>query len=96
MNGDPRVVVPPAVAYVNDDEAVYVAMVPEGPIRVVEGAGAIIWNAIGDGRRVSQIVTAVAAIAGLTEDEVGVDVRSFLGDLRALGLVRLEPVGDAP
>ena len=96
MNDDPRVVVPTAVAYVYDDQAVYVAIVPDGPIRVVEGAGAIIWNAIGDGRQISQVVMAVAAIADLTEDEVREDVRSFLGDLRTLGLVRFEPVGDAP
>ena len=65
LTHDPRIILSPDVAYVLDDDAVYVAVVPEGPIRVLEGAGAIIWEAIGDHRRVSEVIAEAADQAGL-------------------------------
>ncbi|MBP6994914.1 MAG: PqqD family protein [Phycicoccus sp.] len=95
MTHDPRIILSPDVAYVLDDDAVYVAVVPEGPIRVLEGAGAIIWEAIGDHRRVSEVIAEAADQAGLAAGQIGDEVRAFLTDLSDLGLIRLDD-GDEP
>lgn len=95
MTRDPRVAVSPDAAYVVDDDAVYVAVIPEGPVRVLEGAGAIIWEAIGDHRRVSEIIAEAAAQAGLSAGQIGDEVRAFLTNLSDLGLIRLDD-GDEP
>ena len=46
-----RYLVPDDVAVVTEDDAVYVARLPRGPIVALDGSAADIWRAVTDPRR---------------------------------------------
>lgn len=77
------------VAAVTEADTVYLATLPAGPIRVLTGTAALIWEAA-VGNDTEGTVREVAQAAGVPPREVRPDVEPFLAELVALGL--LEPV----
>jgi len=90
---------PPDVAMVGEDSdggtlTIYVAPLPDGPIRVLTGAAAVIWQVATQGPDSDDEMT--ASVAGrvarlVAEDQADIEphVDSFLAELVAAGL--LEP-----
>ncbi len=77
---------PAGVAWVVDQGTVYVAPLPEGPVQVLNGAGAAVWVAA-VGLDADATVASVAGEAGLAPGAVRADVLSFLDQLVELGLL---------
>lgn len=76
----------PGVAIVDENDVVYVASLPDGPIVVLGGvAGAIWWEAC-DGPQ-STIAERVAAVTGFYVEEIRGDVESFVAELVERGLL---------
>lgn len=92
MRGSVRVAA--ACGWVDDDDTVYVAALPDGPPLVLEGSGALVWRAVLGGGTVDEAVERVAAAAGESAAAVAAGVRGFVDDLVAAGV--LEPVDPSP
>ncbi|TYL53643.1 PqqD family protein [Agromyces mariniharenae] len=76
----------PGVAHVDDGEIVYAAVLPAGPIVVLDGGAAAIWVAACDGSRAS-IAERVAEATGASISDVRDDVEAFVEELLARGLL---------
>lgn len=76
----------PGVAHVDDDDVVYAAVLPTGPILVLDGGAAAIWVAACDGPR-DTIAERVAASTGAAVADVRADVDAFVAELVARGLL---------
>jgi Coenzyme PQQ synthesis protein D (PqqD) len=81
-----------------DDPRVYVAHLPSGPLVVLDGSAAVVWDAATTGgseptTASSQdlVVERVAVAAGVETDDVREDVLRLLADLVRRGL--LAPAG---
>lgn len=74
------------IAVMDEEEAVYVASMPDGPALVLDGVAAITWRAAGE-----LDVDAVASwVAERTEEDLAVvtpHVRAFLDDLLRRGIL---------
>lgn len=66
---------------------VYVAPLPDGPPYVLEGAGALIWQALPGEEEALVATVAGQAPADLDPDDVRARVLATLADLADLGLV---------
>lgn len=69
-----------------EDDAAYVARVPEGPIHVLDQVAAIIWEEAVDADRAT-VAARVAERTGADVHEIAPDVDAFVGNLVALGLL---------
>ncbi|GAB7002831.1 hypothetical protein JCM18899A_03020 [Nocardioides sp. AN3] len=80
---------PDGLAVVEGDQRTVILdlSAPERPPFVLTGAGTAIWAAVDGTRSASEIVSTVAAEHGLEDGAVDHDVRAFLADLAARGLV---------
>jgi len=76
----------PDVAVHLEDDAAYVARVPEGPIHVLDQVAAIIWEEAVDADRAT-VAARVAERTGADVHEIAPDVDAFVGNLVALGLL---------
>lgn len=76
----------PDVAVHLEDDAAYVARVPEGPIHVLDQVAAIIWEEAVDADRAT-VAARVAERTGADPDGIAPDVDAFVGNLMALGLL---------
>ncbi|MEO7449297.1 MAG: PqqD family protein, partial [Humibacillus sp.] len=74
-----------------DDEVLYAACLPAGPIMILQGAGRVIWTEATSGsskgwiERVAQVFEVDAVI-------IEADVGAFVDDLTRRGLLVAEPV----
>lgn len=68
------------VAWTRHDGRVYVAAVPAGPIAVLEGTAALIWELALDGPGTT-LTERVAGVTGQPVDTVREDVTTFVGQL---------------
>ena len=66
---------------------VYLAPLPDGPIRVLNGAGSLIWLEATSTNTPVDVVERVAALVDRPPDTIRTDVDSFLADLVAAGLL---------
>jgi hypothetical protein len=81
------------VIVAHEGDPVYVALLPAGPLLVLEGVAATIWTeATTDPAQ--GWVARVASAFEATETQVAPDVRRFVADLEARGI--LEAVEDVP
>ncbi len=81
---------PRGVAAVVEEDVVYLATLPAGPIRVLTGSAAVIWQAA-LGQDLEGSVRRVAEVAGVASAAVRPDVEGFLAELVALGLLEAAP-----
>lgn len=87
----------PAVAEVETDEggatAVYLGLVPHGPLIVLEGSARAIWHAAtggpGPAGPAGSLVAQVAALAGVPEETVRDDVTQFVARLVEEGFLEV-------
>ncbi len=86
---------PDDVAYLADEDAIYLARVPQGPIQVLAGSAAVIWEEAVDGDRAG-IAARVARRTGSDESAIRADVEAFLSALVSLGLLAPEPADPWP
>ena len=71
---------------VEHEELLYVATLPDGPIIVLDGISALIWDeACGDDRET--IVDRVAELTAAAPDAIRAHVEGFVADLVARGLL---------
>lgn len=77
---------PGDVAVLDHDGTVYAARLPDGPIVVLEGVAALIWDEACAGDR-GTITDRVAAATDVAPDLIRADVDSFVTDLVARGLL---------
>lgn len=82
--------VPPNIAWTSDDGPqgvrVFVASLPTGPIAVLDGTAALVWQELAaapDG----PVVERVAGATGQPVDLIRADVEAFLEDLTARGML---------
>lgn len=75
-----------AVGLVEHGEVLYVATLPDGPIIVLEGISALIWDEACGGDR-ETIVDRVAAATNATPEAIRADVEAFVAELVARGLL---------
>lgn len=73
---------PADIAVVASDEALYLATLPAGPIHVLEGTAALIWEHALE-RTAADTVASVAAAVCLEPADVDADTRQFLRELVA-------------
>lgn len=69
-----------------DDPRIYVAVLPQGPIAVLDDVGALIWHAVANGA--DDVVTTVAETTGHPVETVRQDVETFVAELVERGLLR--------
>jgi hypothetical protein len=73
-------------------DAVYVAPLPDGPILVLEGTAALVWEtALGSSREA--VAERVAAATAMPIDDIRAEVDGFLERLVAQGLLVVAPAG---
>lgn len=75
----------------HDDEAgvvVYLASLPDGPIRVLNGVASLIWLEATENDTPIDVVEAVAALVNRPSESIRADVDSFLAHLVEIGLLR--------
>ena len=75
-----------AVGIVEHEDVLYVATLPDGPIVVLDGISALIWDEACAGDR-ETIVDRVAAATNAAPDAIRADVEAFVADLVARGLL---------
>ena len=75
-----------SVAIWESDDAVYIAVLPRGPITVLEGPAATIWLAAHAGP-IEGAADRVAGATGLEVEEIRASVDEFIGRLIAQGLI---------
>jgi hypothetical protein len=75
-----------AVATFERDGVVYVALLPRGPIAVLDGTAAVIWRASSTGP-LESTADRVAHTMGWDAGEIRESVDSFVGGLVAQGLI---------
>lgn len=76
----------PGVAVVEEDDAVYAAILPDGPIVVLGGVAGAIWTEACNGPS-STIIDRVAAVTGSAADDIRDEVESFVEELVRRGLL---------
>jgi hypothetical protein len=74
------------VAIVDEDDTVYAARLPAGPIVVLHGIGALIWSEACSGERTT-IAERVAESTNVAPDAIRADVDAFMADLVARGML---------
>ncbi|WP_400997748.1 PqqD family peptide modification chaperone [Agromyces sp. GXQ0307] len=84
-----RLRVADAVGVVEQDDVLYLAHLPGGPILVLDGPGALIWTEACAGPR-ETVVERVAEAAGAPTDLVRDDVERLVADLVARGVLAVE------
>ena len=75
-----------AVGIVEHEDVLYVATLPDGPIIVLDGISALIWDEACAGDR-ETIVDRVAAATDATTEAIRADVEAFVAELVARGLL---------
>ena len=75
-----------AVGIVDHEEKLYVANLPDGPIVVLDGISALIWDEACAGPR-ETIVDRVAAATTAAPDAIRAHVEGFVADLVGRGLL---------
>jgi hypothetical protein len=80
----------PDVAYVEEEDRVVLVDLrhPADPPQILNGSAATIWLAIDGQRDDEAVIDHVAEAYGVERVEVAEQVRSFLADLDARGLLR--------
>ena len=73
-----------------DPFRVYLTLLPSGPLVVLEGSGAAIWQEAQDDES-GGLVERLAAENGLRAEEIRDDVERFLVQLVNTGLLRRDP-----
>lgn len=76
----------PSVAVVEDDDVIYTAVLPDGPIVVLDGVAAAIWVEAREGSTES-LVDRVAAMTDASAADIRDDVEAFVADLVRRGLL---------
>ncbi|WDH79482.1 PqqD family protein [Microbacterium esteraromaticum] len=74
---------------IDADDVVYIAPLPDGPIMVLDGVSALIWQTITDpvGATDTEVAAHVAAATGQRPDDIAGHVTSFLDDLVRRGVI---------
>ncbi|MGG5259343.1 PqqD family protein [Phycicoccus avicenniae] len=85
-----RVVVAADVAWVEAEDVVYAARLPDGPPLVLEGPGAVVWHALLPGGTVDEVAERVAQRVGVSAEAVLLDVAGFLDGLLRAGVAAQE------
>lgn len=80
----------PGVAVVHDGGVVFVAPLPGGPIVVLEGGAAVIWDGACDGDR-SSLPERVARATDTPVEDIRSDVEEFVAELLGRGLLVSNP-----
>lgn len=83
------------IAALTEDDVVYAAFLPAGPIVVLDGIAALIWTETTLGDR-EDVAEKVAAATGSTAEEIRPHVDAFVDELVARGLLEEHPRGDLP
>jgi Coenzyme PQQ synthesis protein D (PqqD) len=60
-------------------------------VHELAGTAAVVWRALAEGVTVSELIVDLAAVFGVEENVVAVDVRRLLDDLVASGLAEVAP-----
>jgi hypothetical protein len=81
-----RLSTPRGVAAIVDDDTVYAAFLPAGPIVVLDGIAALIWTEANVGDR-DDVAERVAASTGSPVEEVRPHVDAFVTELVDRGLL---------
>jgi hypothetical protein len=76
----------PGVGIVEEDAVVYAAILPGGPIAVLDGVAAVIWTEACNGQG-STIADRVAAVTGSAADDIRDEVETFVDELVRRGLL---------
>lgn len=76
----------PGIALIADEDTVYTARLPDGPIVVLNGVAALIWHEACRGDRES-IADRVARATDAPPDAIRADVDAFVTDLVSRGLL---------
>ena len=69
-----------------DGLRIFLARLPDGPLVVLEGSSAVIWQAATTSGR-GDLVSRVAESTGAPADEIGGEVERFVGELVARGFL---------
>lgn len=76
----------PGVAVVEEDDVVYAAILPDGPIVVLDGVAGVIWSEAREGPS-STIADRVAALTDASVADIRGEVESFVDELVRRGLL---------
>ncbi|WP_448811698.1 PqqD family protein [Agromyces bauzanensis] len=76
----------PGVAVVEEGDALYAAVLPDGPIVVLDGVAGVIWAEACDGPR-STLADRVAAVTDAAVADIRGDVEAFVEELVQRGLL---------
>lgn len=79
--------VAPRAAWVEHDDVVYAALLPDGPPLVLAGTSGVIWRAVTAGGTVGDVSSRVADEVGSPVEAVSADIAAFVDGLVAAGLV---------
>lgn len=82
-----QLAVAPRAAWVEHDDVVYAALLPDGPPLVLAGPSRVIWRALTAGGTLTEVSSRVADEVGSPVEAVSADIAAFVDGLVAAGLV---------
>jgi hypothetical protein len=77
---------PPGVAIIEESDRIYAALLPDGPILVLDGIAALIWDAARRSGRTA-VPQEVAQATGADVDAIRPVIDAFIDDLVDRGLL---------
>ena len=86
--------VPPSTGWVERDDIVYAAHLPDGPPLVLAGPGALVWQAVVLGGALDEVVARVATATGQSAEAVRAGVEGFVAGLVDAGVVVVATAAD--
>lgn len=69
------------------DGRTYVLSLDDRQVHALNDTAAVIWESIGEGRSIDDLVRAVREVFEVDENEARADVEAFVADLAKLGLI---------
>lgn len=81
--------IPPLVGVVDGGDVVYLAPLPDGPISVLDGIGAVLWRLATEGTEEERrdVAAAAARLTGTDAGDIREEVDAFLAELVTRGLL---------
>jgi hypothetical protein len=89
-----RFQIPSHVRPIEDDSGVLLADVRQGSYFSLNGVGAIVWKALAEDATLDEAAARLTREFNVSHDVAADDVRSFVRNLRSLGLLDERPATD--
>ena len=88
MDLNSRLTIPSDLVWRKMDDNTVVVSPKTGKVRVLNGIGSLIWEALTAGESISDIQASIIAQYNIMPEQANRDIQTFLADLQKRGLVK--------